>query len=185
MVTTTKTTFTSLKAGCHLRLVVPVVSVVFQKPQSDCCAHAAACKVVPRHHISYNKVLSYRQLSCQLKPRTVSRATTAALSIALQAIPPHTNLQHTSTRTDQPVRQYLVSTSLSDLSIIFCALVFTTTETTGYLTLLRLQRAWTMPQLHPGCRCALPWAMRFCAYSACRSIHFLRTSSLGYFMLTV
>ena len=22
-------------------------------------------------------------------------------------------------------------------------------------------------QLHPGCRCALPWAMRFCAYSAC------------------
>ena len=109
--TTTKTTFTSLKAGCHLRLVVPVVCVVFQKPQSDCCAHAAACKVVPRHHISYNKVLSYRQLSCQLKPGTVSRATTAALSIALQAIPPHTNLQHTSTRTDQPVRQYLVSTS--------------------------------------------------------------------------
>ena len=46
--TTTKTTFTSLKAGCHLRLVVPVVSVVFQKPQADCCAHAAACKVVPR-----------------------------------------------------------------------------------------------------------------------------------------
>ena len=111
--TTTKTTFTSLKAGCHLRIVVPVVCVVFQKPQSDCCAHAAACKVVPRHHISYNKVLSYRQLSCQLKPGTVSRATTAALSIALQAIPPHTNLQHTSTRTDQPVGQYLVSTSLN------------------------------------------------------------------------
>ena len=140
LLTTTKTTFTSLKAGCHLRIVVPVVCVVFQKPQSDCCAHAAACKVVPRHHISYNKVLSYRQLSCQLKPGTVSRATTAALSIALQAIPPHTNLQHTSTRTDQPVRQYLVSTSLSDLSIILCALIFTTTETTGYLTLLRLQR---------------------------------------------
>ena len=32
--TTTKTTFTSLKAGCHLRLLVPVVSVVFQKPQA-------------------------------------------------------------------------------------------------------------------------------------------------------
>ena len=25
-------------------------------------------------------------------------------------------------------------------------------------------------QLHPGCRCALPWAMFFCAYSACWSI---------------
>ena len=24
--------------------------------------------------------------------------------------------------------------------------------------------------LHPGCRCALPWAMFFCAYSACWSI---------------
>ena len=46
--TTTKTTFTSLKAGCHLRLVVPVVSVVFQKPKADCCANAAACKEVPR-----------------------------------------------------------------------------------------------------------------------------------------
>ena len=22
-------------------------------------------------------------------------------------------------------------------------------------------------QLHPGCRCALPWAVRFCAFSAC------------------
>ena len=32
-------------------------------------------------------------------------------------------------------------------------------------------------QLHPGCRCALPWAMFFCAYSACWSIYFLRTSS--------
>ena len=31
--------------------------------------------------------------------------------------------------------------------------------------------------LHPGCRCALPWAMCFCAYSACWSIYFLRTSS--------
>ena len=31
--------------------------------------------------------------------------------------------------------------------------------------------------LHPGCRCALPWAMFFCAYSACWSIYFLRTSS--------
>ena len=139
-----------------MRIVVPVVCVVFQKPQSDCCAHAAACKVVPRHHISYNKVLSYRQLSCQLKPGTVSRATTAALSIALQAIPPHTNLQHTSTRTDQPVRQYLVSTNLSDLSIIFCALVFTTTETTGYLTLLRLQRAWTMPNYTQGAAALYP-----------------------------
>ena len=133
-----------------------VVSVVFQKPQSDCCAHAAACKVVPRHHISYNKVLSYRQLSCQLKPGTVSRATTAALSIALQAIPPHTNLQHTSTRTDQPVRQYLVSTSLSDLSIIFCALVFTTTETAGYLTLLRFQRVLEMPTYTQGAAALYP-----------------------------
>ena len=25
-------------------------------------------------------------------------------------------------------------------------------------------------QLHPGCRCALPWAMFFCAYSAFWSI---------------
>ena len=32
-------------------------------------------------------------------------------------------------------------------------------------------------QLHPGCRCALPWAMRFCAYSAYWSMYFLRTSS--------
>ena len=31
--------------------------------------------------------------------------------------------------------------------------------------------------LHPGCRCALPWAMCFCAYSACWSMYFLRTSS--------
>ena len=31
--------------------------------------------------------------------------------------------------------------------------------------------------LHPGCRCALPWAMCFCAYCACWSIYFLRTSS--------
>ena len=26
--------------------------------------------------------------------------------------------------------------------------------------------------LHPGCRCALPWAMCFCAYSACWSMFF-------------
>ena len=32
-------------------------------------------------------------------------------------------------------------------------------------------------QLHPGCRCALPWAMFFCAYSACWSMYFLRKSS--------
>ena len=31
--------------------------------------------------------------------------------------------------------------------------------------------------LHPGCRCALPWAMYFCAYSACWSMYFLRASS--------
>ena len=30
------------------QIVVPVVSVVFQKPQADCCAHAAACKEVHR-----------------------------------------------------------------------------------------------------------------------------------------
>ena len=31
--------------------------------------------------------------------------------------------------------------------------------------------------LHPGCRCALPWAMCFCAYSACWPMYFLRKSS--------
>ena len=31
--------------------------------------------------------------------------------------------------------------------------------------------------LHPGCRYALPWAMCFCAYSACWSMYFLRASS--------
>ena len=50
-------------------------------------------------------------IALQAIPRHVT-GTTALLNIALQAIPPHTNLQHTSTRTDQPVRQYLVSTSL-------------------------------------------------------------------------
>ena len=31
--------------------------------------------------------------------------------------------------------------------------------------------------LHPGCCYALPWAMCFCAYSACWSMYFLRASS--------
>ena len=31
--------------------------------------------------------------------------------------------------------------------------------------------------LHPGCRYALPWAMCFCAYSACWSMYFLLASS--------
>ena len=31
--------------------------------------------------------------------------------------------------------------------------------------------------LHPGCRCALPWAMCFCAYSACWSMYFLQACS--------
>ena len=31
--------------------------------------------------------------------------------------------------------------------------------------------------LHPGCRCALPWAMCFCTYSAYWSMYFLRASS--------
>ena len=33
--------------------------------------------------------------------------------------------------------------------------------------------------LHPGCRYALPWAMCFCANSACWSMCFLRASSLS------
>ena len=55
---------------------------------------AAACKAVPRHQLRHNKVLSFRQLLCCLRPGTVSRVTTASLSIALQAIPPHAILQH-------------------------------------------------------------------------------------------
>ena len=50
---------------------------------------AAACKAVPRHQLRHNKVLSFRQFSCSLRPGTVSRVTNASLSIALQAIPPH------------------------------------------------------------------------------------------------
>ena len=60
---------------------------------------------------------------------------------------------------------------------VVLVLVFTTTETTGYLTLLRLQRAWAMPNytqgaaaLYPGL-CASALTARagqciFCAYSA-------------------
>ena len=48
---------------------------------------AAACKAVPRHQLRHNKVLSFRQLLYCLRPGTVSRVTTAPLSIALQAIP--------------------------------------------------------------------------------------------------
>ena len=48
---------------------------------------AAACKAVPRHQLRHNKVLSSRQFSYCLRPGTVSRVTTASLSIALQAIP--------------------------------------------------------------------------------------------------
>ena len=48
---------------------------------------AAACKAVPRHQLRHNKVLSFRQLLYFLRPGTMSRVTTASLSIALQAIP--------------------------------------------------------------------------------------------------
>ena len=50
------------------------------------------------------------------------------------------------------------------LAVLFVVLVFTTTETAGYLTLLRLQRAWTMPNytqgaaaLYPGLRAGCPF----------------------------
>ena len=55
---------------------------------------ASACKAVPRRQLRHNKVLSFRQFSYCLRPGTVSRVTTASLSIALQAIPPHAILQH-------------------------------------------------------------------------------------------
>ena len=50
---------------------------------------ASACKAVPRRQLRHNKVLSFRQLLYFLRPGTMSRVTTASLSIALQAIPPH------------------------------------------------------------------------------------------------
>ena len=44
---------------------------------------------IVRHQLRHNKVLSFRQLLYFLRPGTMSRVTTASLSIALQAIPRH------------------------------------------------------------------------------------------------
>ena len=53
-----------------------------------------------------------------------------------------------------------------------CAILWGRLRIWGIYNAFALTARMDNVYLHPGCRCALPWAMFFCAYSACWSMFF-------------